>query len=77
MTEQNYNKNFGYTYEMDGIRKKSCWLIRFVLIKVKRVIKESFLFLNKKELERLDNVKRFNRNQFFIALFENLPQLVL
>ena len=76
MTKGQYIDCFGQK-DIDKIEEKKYWNLRFIIVKLKRSLKENFLYLDDDEINNEDNLKRLNRNQFFIAMFENLPQILL
>lgn len=76
MTKGEYIDCFGMK-DIERIEDKKYWYLRFTIVKFRRSLKENFLYLDDNEIKNEENLKRLNRNQFFIAMFENLPQILL
>jgi len=76
MTRCQYKHKFGCK-DLLCIEERKNTQIRFFVIKTKRSFKEVFLFLDKDELLHKENKVRKIRNTFYIAMLENLPQMLL
>ena len=77
MTRWQYDKNFGRK-DTEQLRETGCkYYLKFLGIKMIRFIKEAFHLQSPKEMEQSEVKNRVVRNQFFVAVFENLPQFAL
>ena len=78
MTRWQYENNFGRkdTQQLNddtGFK----YNLKFLGIKMIRFIKEAFHLQSPKEMQQAEVKNRVVRNQFFVAVFENLPQFAL
>lgn len=76
MTKQLFIENFGQK-DFEDIDLTTYYNSKFLLIKFKRVLREALQFQTSEELKLPEVQKRIIRHQFFVALFENLPQFIL
>ena len=76
MTQKQYQDTFGPNDTLELSEGKYKY-VKFLAIKIKRILKEHFHFHNEKEQKDDKCSKRIKYSLFFIAVFENLPQMVL